>query len=131
MDSRKNGQIKIITGIRRCGKSYLLSVLYRDYLLSEGVKPEQIITLELDNDLNARYRNPLELGAYLRKMVENTTKDLYILLDEIHITPLTYDEFYAAYPNEKRFAWRECIKIVMKRSQGICKISFDLLTSKT
>ena len=106
-------------------------MLYRDYLLSEGVKPEQIITLELDNDLNARYRNPLILGAYLRKMVENTTKDLYILLDEIHITPLTYDEFYAAYPNEKRFAWRECIKIVMKRSQGICKISFDLLTSKT
>ncbi len=166
--SRKNGQIKIITGIRRCGKSYLLGVLYRDYLLQEGVVPEQIITLELDNDINARYRNPLELGSYLRQMVHDTTKDYYILLDEIqmvesidnpylphnsgskitfvdvllglknlpnvdvyvtgsnskmlssdvatafrdrgeeiHITPLTYDEFYAAYPKEKRFAWRE------------------------
>ncbi len=53
--SRRNGQIKIITGIRRCGKSYLLGILYRDYLLQEGVAPEQIITLELDNDVNARY----------------------------------------------------------------------------
>ena len=65
INSRKNGQIKIITGVRRCGKSYLLGVLYREYLLQEGVQPEQIITLELDNDINIRYRNPLELGAYL------------------------------------------------------------------
>ena len=168
INSRKNGQVKIITGVRRCGKSYLLSVLYRDYLLQEGVLPEQIITVELDNDINVRYRNPLELGAYLREKVANTEKDYYILLDEIqmvesiknpympkesdskitfvdvllglrslphvdvyvtgsnskmlssdvatafrdrgeeiHITPLTYDEFYAAYPNEKRYAWRE------------------------
>ena len=170
INSRKNGQIKIITGIRRCGKSYLLGVLYRDYLLQEGIIPEQIITLELDNDANARYRNPMELGTYLRQMVGDTSKDYYILLDEIqmveaidnpylpkesdskitfvdvllglknlpnvdvyitgsnskmlssdvatafrdrgeeiHITPLTYDEFYAAYPKEKRFAWREFV----------------------
>ena len=83
INSRKNGQIKIITGIRRCGKSYLLGVLYRDYLLQEGVTPEQIITLELDNDVNARYRNPMELGAYLRQMVGDTSKDYYILLDEL------------------------------------------------
>lgn len=130
--------------------------------------PEQIITLELDNDINARYRNPLELGSYLRDKVSDTAKDYYILLDEIqmvesvdnpylpknsgsritfvdvllglkslsnvdvyvtgsnskmlssdvatafrdrgeeiHITPLTYDEFYAAYPKDKRYAWRE------------------------
>lgn len=168
INSRKNGQIKIITGVRRCGKSYLLGILYRDYLLQEGVRPEQIITLELDNDINVRYRNPLELGGYLRNKVENTAKDYYILLDEIqmvktidnpylpkgsdskitfvdvllglkslpnvdvyvtgsnskmlssdvatafrdrgeeiHITPLTYEEFYDAYPNDKRHAWRE------------------------
>ena len=81
--SRKNGQIKIITGIRRCGKSYLLGVLYRDYLLQEGIAPEQIVMLELDNDINARYRNPLELGAYLRQLVGDTAKDYYVLLDEI------------------------------------------------
>lgn len=170
IDSRQDGQIKIITGIRRCGKSYLLGVLYREYLLQDGVQHEQIISLELDNDFNARYRNPLELGKYLRELVSDTTKVYYILLDEIqmvetirnpylppetdskitfvdvllglknlpnvdvyvtgsnskmlssdvatafrdrgeeiHITPLTYDEFYAAYPMEKRFAWREFI----------------------
>ena len=68
IDSRKNGQIKIITGVRRCGKSYLLGVLYRDYLLQEGVSPDQIISIELDNDINVRYRNPLELGAHKWKV---------------------------------------------------------------
>lgn len=85
INSRKNGQVKIITGVRRCGKSYLLSVLYRDYLLREGVLPEQIITVELDNDINVRYRNPLELGAYLREKVANAEMDYYILLDEIQM----------------------------------------------
>lgn len=168
INSRQNGQIKIITGVRRCGKSYLLGVLYRDYLLQDGVLPEQIISIELDNDINIRYRNPLELGNYIRDRVSDKKTDYYILLDEIqmvesidnpflpkgssakitfvdvllglkslpnvdvyvtgsnskmlssdvatafrdrgeqiHITPLTYEEFYAAYPNDKRYAWRE------------------------
>ena len=85
INSRKNGQIKIITGVRRCGKSYLLGVLYRDYLIQEGISPEQIITLELDNDINIRYRNPIELGQYLRDRVSNAEKDYYILLDEIQM----------------------------------------------
>ena len=73
INSRNNGQIKIITGVRRCGKSYLLGVLYREYLLQTGVSPEQIISIELDNDINLRYRNPLELGTYLRSMERITT----------------------------------------------------------
>lgn len=168
IDSRKNGQIKIITGIRRCGKSFLLNVLFREYLLQDDVPEDNIIMLELDNDINMRYRNPLELGKYLREKINDKSKFFYVLLDEIqmvepipnpylpkgvgdsitfvdvllglkaqpnvdvyvtgsnskmlssdvstafrdrgeeiHITPLTYDEFYAAYPKEKRFAWRE------------------------
>ena len=60
--SKKNGMIKIVTGIRRCGKSYLLNVLFRQRLLNEGVQERDIIMLALDEDINIQYRNPLELG---------------------------------------------------------------------
>lgn len=66
---RNNGQVKIITGIRRCGKSFLLNTIYRDYLLHDGVSKDQIIMLDLDDNLNARYRNPMELSDYLRSAV--------------------------------------------------------------
>ena len=54
---RENGSIKVITGIRRCGKSYILFNLYRDHLLSTGVKDSQIIALALDDEKNRKYRN--------------------------------------------------------------------------
>lgn len=66
---RNNGQVKIITGIRRCGKSFLLNTIYRDYLLHDGVSKDQIIMLDLDDNFNARYRNPMELSDYLRSAV--------------------------------------------------------------
>lgn len=164
---RDNGQIKIITGIRRCGKSFLLNTIYRDYLIQDGVCKEQIILLDLDDNLNARYRNPIELSNYLRALVSDKGKRYYVLIDEIQnvksvsnpylpdekigfidvlnglknlsnvdvcvtgsnskmlstdiatefrgrgdiipLAPLTYDEFYAAYLGEKRFAWREFV----------------------
>ena len=53
--------------------------------MQTGVSPEQIISIELDNDINLRYRNPLELGTYLRSMVSNIGKDYYVLLDEIQM----------------------------------------------
>lgn len=80
---RKNGRIKIITGIRRCGKSYLLNVLYREYLVSIGIAEEQILFLALDDDANAKYRNPIKLAEYIRQSVENKEKQYYVLLDEI------------------------------------------------
>lgn len=55
---KENGLIKVITGIRRCGKSYLLFELYHQYLNSIGIADENIIELALDEVLNARYRNP-------------------------------------------------------------------------
>ena len=58
IDRQWNGMVKIITGIRRCGKSYLLRTLFRNYLLSQGIKDEQIIHIELDLTKNIRYRNP-------------------------------------------------------------------------
>lgn len=164
---RENGMVKVITGIRRCGKSYLLFELYHQYLNSTGVSDENIIELALDEDKNARYRNPLELGQYIRSLITEKRKMYYVFLDEIQkvadipnpylpdtdekigfvdvllglmkiknvdlyvtgsnskmlstdiltefrgrgdevrINPLGYQEFYTAYGDDKRNAWRD------------------------
>lgn len=82
IDKKENGLIKVITGIRRCGKSYLLFYLFRDYLISSGVKEEQIISIALDDDICEQYRNPDELSKYIRSRIVN--KEMYyILIDEV------------------------------------------------
>lgn len=82
IDKKENGLIKVITGIRRCGKSYLLFNLFYDYLIQSGVKEEQIITIALDDDTNLQYRDPDELSKYVRSRIVN--KDMYyILIDEV------------------------------------------------
>ena len=78
-----NGLIKIITGIRRCGKSYLLFKLFHAHLNSIGVEDKCIIELTLDDEVNAKYRNPLELGKYIRSMIIEEDKEYYVFLDEI------------------------------------------------
>lgn len=83
IDRRENGLVKVITGIRRCGKSYLLFELYHRYLNDDGIPDEQIIELALDEDQNARYRNPLELGQYIRSLLTDRNKMYYVFLDEI------------------------------------------------
>ena len=80
---RNNGLIKIITGIRRCGKSFLLFKLFRSYLLSHGISEQNIITLSLEDDASARYRNPLELGEYIRGRIVDENAEYIIMLDEI------------------------------------------------
>ena len=80
---KNNGSIKIITGLRRSGKSYLLNNLYYDYLLNEGIKKEQIIKLALDDDRNREYRNPDKLSEYLYSKITNETDKFYFLLDEV------------------------------------------------
>lgn len=80
---RGNGHVKVVTGIRRCGKSVLLFDIFGDYLKSEGVVDDQLIKLKLDVAKNARYRNPMELDKYLREQVTDVTKQYYVLLDEI------------------------------------------------
>lgn len=87
-----NGLIKVVTGIRRCGKSYLLFNLFYDFLKDFGVQDDCIIKLTLDDDLNQKYRNPNELSAYIRSLVKNTKKTYYILLDEIQFA-ITDEEF--------------------------------------
>lgn len=80
---KNNGSIKIITGLRRSGKSYLLNNLYYDYLLSEDVKKEQIIKLALDDDRNREYRNPDNLSKFLYSKITSETEKFYFLLDEV------------------------------------------------
>lgn len=79
---RGNGLIKVITGIRRCGKSFLLFKIYYDYLVSEGVSKDNIICLALDETQNIKYRNPLYLDEYIRSKITGDDK-YYVFLDEI------------------------------------------------
>lgn len=82
IDKKENGLIKVITGIRRCGKSYLLFYLYHDYLISQGIEENQILQIPLDDDMFTQYRDPAELSKYIRsKIVEH--KMNYIFIDEV------------------------------------------------
>lgn len=83
ISKKENGLIKVITGIRRCGKSFLLFELYHSYLNSIGIDDANIIELALDEAINARYRNPLELDAYIRSLVSDKSQKYYVFLDEI------------------------------------------------
>lgn len=83
IDRKHNGMVKVITGIRRCGKSYLLFTLFYDHLMAEGVKKENIITLALDQTENIRYRNPMELDRYIRSLIRDNGEMHYVFLDEI------------------------------------------------
>ena len=81
-----DGQVKVITGIRRCGKSYLLRTIFRDYLLKHGVTPDQIITIELDTAKDIEYRNPLTLAKKVKEIVEGKTQQFYLFVDEIQMS---------------------------------------------
>lgn len=160
-----NGLIKVITGIRRSGKSYLLFNLYYDYLLSEGVSKENIITIPLDDVDYEKCCDPLVLHEYVKERITDETKEYYVFIDEaqyaitkeemknpdvpirlygvlnsllrkknvdvyitgsnskflssdimtefrgrgdeIHISPLSFSEFYPASGKDKMDAWNE------------------------
>lgn len=84
VSARENKLIKVITGIRRCGKSYLLDPIFKNYLLESGIKEDHIVKLDLDLIENKKYRDPMELFNYVMGKVID--KEMYyILLDEIQL----------------------------------------------
>ena len=86
LSKRWNGKVKIITGIRRCGKSFLLSTLYKDYLLREGVTEDCFVELALDKKAHMKYRNPNELYGYVLRKTQNAEKRYYVFIDEIQLS---------------------------------------------
>ena len=94
--SQNNRMIKIITGIRRCGKSYLLFKIFKNYLISQGIKKENIITLALDDEKNSRYRDCKVLYEYLREKIKDKRKKYFIFLDEIQLA-ITKEELNKNY----------------------------------
>lgn len=81
-----DGQVKVITGIRRCGKSFLLHNIFKNYLISIGVNETNILSFELDLTRDIRFRNPLELSSFVRSIVEKTTERYYLFIDEIQMS---------------------------------------------
>lgn len=82
--SRHNGLIKVVTGIRRSGKSYLLRELFKKYLIGDGIKEDHIIEMDLENRRNKKYRDPDSLLEYIDSRM--TDEEMYyILLDEIQL----------------------------------------------
>ena len=82
IDRMHNGMVKVITGIRRCGKTYLLFNLFGDYLRSEGVDDGHIIEVALDVEESVALRDPAALSAYLRSRIANGREQYYVFLDE-------------------------------------------------
>ena len=82
---KDNGRIKIITGIRRCGKSYLLFELYKNYLLQNSIAENQIIEMALDDIENIGYRDPFKLNEYIKNKITGD-KRYYIFIDEIQFS---------------------------------------------
>ena len=101
-----DGQVKVITGIRRCGKSYLLRTLFKNYLLEKGVKEENILSFELDLTRDIRFRNPLELSAFVSEKVRESSERFYLFVDEIQLS----DEVKNPYnPNGKKITFYDTL----------------------
>lgn len=87
-----NGEVKVITGIRRCGKSVLLFDLFYEYLLSQGVQEDHIIKIELDQRRYYMFRNPIALCEYIEELVSGKKdEELYLFIDEVQLTTKVID----------------------------------------
>ena len=111
---KHNGMIKVITGVRRCGKSYLLFELFDAYLRESGIPDDHIIKLALDDRTNKEYRDPDRLYQYVTgSNAKFLSKDIITEFrgrgDQIHLYPLSFAEFMSAFPGEKHDGWQQYI----------------------
>jgi len=101
-----DGQVKVITGIRRCGKSFLLRNLFQNYLLEHGTDSAHILSYALDLAKDIRYRDPLELAKAVRAQVEGSSDRYYLFIDEIQMS----DEVANPYnPQGKRITFYDAL----------------------
>ena len=88
-----NGEVKVITGIRRCGKSVLLFDLFYEYLHSQGVQEDHIIKIELDQRRYYKFRNPITLCEYVEDLVSGKKDEkFYLFIDEVQLTTKVIDK---------------------------------------
>ena len=90
-EKKGNGLVKVITGLRRCGKTFLLKTIYKNWLISQGTAEDHIVYLALDQTENIRYRNPLELDRYIKERIKKDGDEYIVMIDEI--------QFSVAVPN--------------------------------
>ncbi len=83
---RWNGKVKIVTGIRRCGKSFLLSTLFKNKLMEEGVEEECFVEIALDKKSDIKYRNPNLLYDYIMERTKDLNRRYYVMIDEIQLS---------------------------------------------
>lgn len=83
--SRQNGLVKVVVGMRRCGKSFLLKTQYRRYLVEHGVPEERILVMSLDTAEDAGFRDPLALASHVRNLVKGREEQFCLLADEIRL----------------------------------------------
>ena len=109
-----NGKIKVVAGLRRSGKSYLLNHIYKDYLLASGVNESSIISFSLDKKKHAKYRNPLFLSEAIEEASARITGKIYLFIDEIQLcapadnpdnpgSVVTFNDVLADYYDDPRY----------------------------
>lgn len=116
IDKKENGLIKVITGIKRYGKSYLLFYLYHDYLISQGINEDQILKIPLDDDMFTQYRDPAELSKYIRFPLKSITTLLAVTNQRLMKNMQCMEECHLLY--QRKMIWEKCNRKGMRYSHN-------------